>query len=79
VHLTKGICLTQYRDGDIVVMRPGDPMSYRPASGTGTVPRPGHFMTHVAIWDGLRDGQEGPETEWGEHVADDEYNQAARV
>jgi hypothetical protein len=31
---------------------------------------PDHFMTHLAIWDGLADEQEGPETEWGEHVPD---------
>ena len=31
-------------------------------------------MTHLAIWDGLADGQNGPETEWGEHVTDTEYD-----
>jgi hypothetical protein len=25
----------------------------------------------------LADGQDGPETEWGEHVTHDEYNQQA--
>ena len=34
---------------------------------------PDHFMTHLAIWDGLADGQAGPETEWGEHVNDADY------
>ena len=27
---------------------------------------PGHFMTHIALW-------EGDETTWGSHVTDDEY------
>jgi hypothetical protein len=30
-------------------------------------------MTHLAIRDGLAEGQAGPETEWGEHVSDAEY------
>jgi hypothetical protein len=32
-----------------------------------------HFMTHLALWDGLRDGQAGPETDWAKHVTDAEY------
>jgi len=35
-----------------------------------------HFMTQLAIWDGLAEGQDGPETEWGEHVTDEQYNAA---
>ena len=34
---------------------------------------PDDFMTHLAIWDGLAEGQDGPETEWGELVTDAEY------
>ena len=30
-------------------------------------------MSHLAMWDGLREGQNGPETTWGEHVTDEEY------
>jgi hypothetical protein len=30
-------------------------------------------MTHLAIWDGLADGQDGPETEWRARVTDEEY------
>ena len=32
-------------------------------------------VTHLAIWDGLHEGQHGPETEWGEHVTEAEYAQ----
>jgi len=28
-------------------------------------------MTHLAMWESLADGQQGPETEWGEHVIDE--------
>jgi quercetin dioxygenase-like cupin family protein len=31
-----------------------------------------HFMTHIAMWEGPGEGQ-GPETEWGDHVSDEEY------
>ena len=41
-----------------------------PASGTGTARRPDRFMTHLAIWEAPADG---PETEWGAQVTDDEY------
>ena len=34
---------------------------------------PDHFMSHLAMWESLGEGQEGPETEWGEHVPDEEY------
>jgi quercetin dioxygenase-like cupin family protein len=64
LHVTEGVGLTQVRGGEVVVIRAGD---------TVWCP-PGHFMTHLAIWDGLADGQEGPETEWGEHVTDAEYS-----
>ena len=30
-------------------------------------------MTHLAMWEALAQGQEGPETEWGDHVTDAEY------
>ena len=33
------------------------------------------FMTHLAIWDGLAEGEDGPETEWGEQVTEAEYGQ----
>jgi hypothetical protein len=34
---------------------------------------PGRFMTHLAMSEDLADGQQGPATEWGDHVTDDEY------
>jgi hypothetical protein len=30
-------------------------------------------MIHLAMWESLGEGQEGPETEWGDHVTDEEY------
>jgi hypothetical protein len=31
---------------------------------------PDHFMTHLAMWEAPA---EGPETEWGDLVTDEEY------
>jgi hypothetical protein len=28
-------------------------------------------MSHLAMWESLGDGQQGPETEWGSHVTDE--------
>jgi hypothetical protein len=30
-------------------------------------------MTHLAMWEALGEGQQGPETEWGDQVTDEEY------
>ena len=30
-------------------------------------------MGHLAMWEALGDGQEGPETAWGDHVSEAEY------
>jgi len=32
---------------------------------------PTDFMSHLAMWEGIADGAE---TEWGEHVTDEEYS-----
>nr|WP_201748951.1 cupin domain-containing protein [Micromonospora acroterricola] len=73
LHVTEGVGLTQSRGGDVVVIRPGDAVWCPPGEWHWHGAAPDHFMTHLAIWDGLTAGQDGPETEWGEHVTDDEY------
>jgi hypothetical protein len=30
-------------------------------------------MSHLAMWESLGEGQQGPDTEWGDHVTDAEY------
>jgi hypothetical protein len=34
---------------------------------------PTHFMTHLAMWEAPDPVSGQAETEWGEHVTDDEY------
>jgi quercetin dioxygenase-like cupin family protein len=38
---------------------------------------PDRFMTHLAMWEGPAPDWGQPETEWGEHVTDDEYRAVA--
>jgi quercetin dioxygenase-like cupin family protein len=75
LHVTHGLGRTQVRGGEIVVIRPGDTIWCPPAQWHWHGAAPDHLMTHLAIWDRLADSHDGSETEWGEHVTDDEYHQ----
>jgi len=77
LYVTEGIGLTQVRGGDVAVIRPGDTIWCPPGEWHWHGAAYDHFMTHLAMWDGLREGQDGPETEWGEHVTDAEYTAPA--
>ena len=73
LYVTDGKGLVQPRGGPVEEIRAGDVVYTAPDQWHWHGAAPDHFMTHLAIWDGLREGQDGPETEWGEHVTDDEY------
>jgi quercetin dioxygenase-like cupin family protein len=73
LHVTEGVGLTGTRNGEVVVIRPGDTVWCPPGEEHWHGAAPDSFMTHLAIWDGLSEGQDGPETVWGEHVSDAEY------
>lgn len=71
LHVTEGIGLVQSRGGEITEIRPGDTIYTPPGEWHWHGAAPEHFMTHLAMWEGLADGQQGPETEWAEHVIDE--------
>ncbi|WP_433521326.1 (R)-mandelonitrile lyase [Nocardia pseudovaccinii] len=75
LHVTEGIGLVATRDGQVIVMRPGDTVYTPPGEWHWHGATSEHFMTHLAIWDGTGD-PDLPETTWGEHVTDDEYARA---
>jgi quercetin dioxygenase-like cupin family protein len=77
--VTEGTCWTQSRGGDVVVARPGDVLWCPPDRWHWHGASPDTFMAHLAMWDGLAEGQTGPETEWGEHVTDAEYHRGSRA
>jgi len=74
LHVTEGVGLTQVRGGEVVVIRRGDTIWCSPHEWHWHGAAPDHFMTHLALWQGLDPDHDGPETTWGDHVTDDEYN-----
>jgi quercetin dioxygenase-like cupin family protein len=75
LHVTEGVGLTQSRGGEVVTIHPGQTVWCPPGEWHWHGASPETFMTHLAIWDGLAEGQDGPETEWGEQVTDVENGQ----
>ena len=69
LHVSEGRGLVQSRGGEVIEIRPGDTIYTPPRHGAS----PEHFMSHLAMWEGLGEGQQGPETEWGDPVTDEEY------
>ena len=74
LHVTDGIGLVQSRGGEVVVMRSGDTVYTPPGEWHWHGAAPTHFMTHLAMWEAPDPASGQAETEWGEHVTDDEYS-----
>ena len=72
LHVIEGTGLVQARGGDVVVMRPGDTVYTPPGEWHWHGAAPDHFMSHLAMWEGTGEA-DVPETEWGEHVTEEEY------
>jgi quercetin dioxygenase-like cupin family protein len=70
VHVTEGTGRIQARGGEVMEIRAGDTVTTPPGEWHWHGAAPDHFMTHIAIWEAPKDG---PESEWGELVSDDEY------
>lgn len=72
VHVTEGHGLISSRGEQVVEIGPGDTVWTPPGEWHWHGATAEHFMTHLAILEGAAPGQDGPETEWGKHVTDDE-------
>ncbi|KRE67350.1 cupin [Arthrobacter sp. Soil736] len=70
LHVTEGVGLVQSRGGEILVMKAGDTVYTPPGEWHWHGAAPDHFMTHLAMWEAPA---EGPESEWGDLVTDEEY------
>jgi quercetin dioxygenase-like cupin family protein len=66
LHVTEGVGLVRARGGRLITMRPGDTVHTPPGEWHWHGAAPEHFMSHLAMW-------EGDDTEWGDHVTDEEY------
>lgn len=54
-------------------MRRGDTVYTPPGEWHWHGAAPTHFMTHLAMWEAPDPTSGQLETQWGEHVTDDEY------
>ena len=70
LYVTEGVGLVQARGGQVIEMRAGDVVHTPPGEWHWHGASGDHFMTHLAMWETPVDG---PESEWAEHVTDDEY------
>jgi quercetin dioxygenase-like cupin family protein len=73
LHVTEGVGRAQSRGGDVIEIRPGQTIYTPPGEWHWHGAAPDHFMTHLAMWEALANGQDGPETIWGDHTTDEEY------
>lgn len=74
LHVTEGVGFVGTRDGKVVEVHPGHTIYTPPGEWHWHGAAPDHFMTHLAMWEGLGEGQSGPEAEWGDHLTTEEYH-----
>ncbi len=70
LHVTEGVGRVQSRGGEIIEIRAGDTIHTEPGEWHWHGAAPDRFMTHLAMWEAP---PEGPESEWGDLIGDDEY------
>ena len=75
LHVTEGIGRVQARGSAPIEIRAGDTVHAPPGEWHWHGASPESFMTHLAMWEAPEDG---PESEWGEHVTDEEYGAPPR-
>jgi quercetin dioxygenase-like cupin family protein len=70
LHVTEGVGRVQARGGELLEIRAGDTVYTPPREWHWHGAAPDHFMTHLAMWEAA---DTGPESEWGDHVSDEDY------
>ena len=74
LYVTEGRGLIQARDGEIAEIRAGDIITTPSGEVHWHGAAPEHYMTHLSITEGVAPDDERAESDWGEHVTDDEYH-----
>jgi quercetin dioxygenase-like cupin family protein len=75
LYVTEGAGVVQSRGGAVEELRAGDVVRATAGEWHWHGSAPGHFMTHLSITEGVAPGDPTPETDWGAHVTDEEYQQ----
>ena len=73
LHILDGIALLGSRDGTVIEARPGDTIYTAPAEEHWHGAADDRFMAHLVLMEG--DGDDAPQTVWGEAVTDDVYRE----
>jgi len=73
LHVTDGVGLVQSQGDKVTGIRTGDVVYTPPGEWHWHGAAPDHFMVHTAIWEAPASDAE-PESDWGEHVTDQEYS-----
>lgn len=72
IHVTEGTAYVQERGEEKKVLKPGETVYTKPGVEHWHGASPDSFMVHTVIWESP--GTDEPETVWGEHTSDKEYN-----
>jgi quercetin dioxygenase-like cupin family protein len=72
LYVTEGAGLAQSRGGDTLHIRAGDIVDTPAGEWHWHGATPNDYMTHLSITEGTGDSDK-PESDWGEHVSDAEY------
>jgi quercetin dioxygenase-like cupin family protein len=70
LHVTEGVALVQEHGDEIRLVRSGETIFTAPGVRHWHGATKSAFMTHMAIWEAPT---EGTESEWGNHVTNEEY------
>jgi quercetin dioxygenase-like cupin family protein len=73
IFVLEGVGACQRRGGPVEIIRPGDRVFFEPGEEHWHGAHPKRLMTHLAMQQADDDGNV---VTWGEHVTDDEYEQA---
>jgi quercetin dioxygenase-like cupin family protein len=70
LYVMDGVGRVQARGGEVLEIRPGDVVDTPPGEWHWHGASPDRFMSHLTIYEAP---ENGPESEWGDQVADAEY------
>jgi quercetin dioxygenase-like cupin family protein len=73
LHVTEGTAFVQERGGKKEILKPGETIYTAPGVEHWHGASPDSFMVHLAILEAPAVDNGDPETVWGEHVTDAEY------